>query len=332
MKILTAIFIALLLLSGCASQKRMVVVEKKSMPLWYTNPPLSDSAQIYATGEGENKEEAIKNALNTMASMLSVSLSSSFNSTATENQGLINNYQKTISSEIQSDVKKIRISNYEIINSVEQGFKEHLVLLKSNKSKLFESLKKELEIKFDIVEKRKKNMLSLNAIKQLNIYKELKTSLSDVANTLVVMDVLKSGFDGRSYIDKTEQVSSEYEVLLSKITFSIHSNKEAKNLESSIADGLSSKNMQIKNISNKEHFKINIKSKSEKANSYGFTLARCAINITVEDHLGKIIGSNKLNIIGQSTQGYNIAKENVAIKLNAMIEKDGISKVIGLEL
>jgi len=34
----------------------------------------------------------------------------------------------------------------------------------------------------------------------------------------------------------------------------------------------------------------------------GFSLARSAINLTVEDPSGTTIGSNKLNITGQSTQ------------------------------
>jgi hypothetical protein len=90
--------------------------------------------------------------------------------------------------------------------------------------------------------------------------------------------------------------------------------------------------LQIKNAQGAMHFNITITSKIEKANAYGFTLARSAISINVKDHRGVIVGSNKLNIIGQSTQGYAIAKENVAIKLQAMVEKEGIEKVLGLEL
>lgn len=41
---------------------------------------------------------------------------------------------------------------------------------------------------------------------------------------------------------------------------------------------------------------------------------------------------NKLNINGQSTYGYLDAKENVVMKLHALVEKDGIEKVIGLSL
>ena len=61
-------------------------------------------------------------------------------------------------------------------------------------------------------------------------------------------------------------------------------------------------------------------------------MARSVITITIKDNTGAIIGSNKLNITGQSSQGYGIAKENVAMKLNALIKEKGIAEVIGLEL
>ena len=59
-------------------------------------------------------------------------------------------------------------------------------------------------------------------------------------------------------------------------------------------------------------------------------MARSAISILIKESKGNTIGSNKLNITGQSNGSYDIAKENVAVKLNALIEKEGISKVIGL--
>jgi hypothetical protein len=146
------------------------------------------------------------------------------------------------------------------------------------------------------------------------------------------MNVLKGSFESKNYLDKIEAINSDYERLLSGITFSISSDAESKNLQAPISRGLSAEKLQIKNSNGNKHLNIIISSKIEKADSYGFTLARSAIDITVKDHRGSVIGSNKLNITGQSTQGYEIAKESVAIKLNEKIKKDGIGKVIGLDL
>jgi hypothetical protein len=331
MKNIFILILSLVLLSACGSQKRVVVQEKKA-PTWYDNPPRSTSETLYEVGQGYTKKEAIDNALSLMLSTLSVSIESKYNSKSVENQGSIENYQKTVSNEISSEVKKIRISNYEVVKSEEFGFKDFRVLVKSDKKKIFESLKQELDQKFNTIQKRAKSVENQNAIKQINFYKDAKKQLENVPNTLIVMHSLRNGFESKSYLERLAEIDSKYEYLLDNISFSIKTDAQAKNLKDPIRNGLSEKKLKIKDERGKNHFVITITSKIQQAKAYGFDLARSAIAITVKDYKGAIIGSNKLNIIGQSTQGYAIAKENVAIKLQNLIEKEGISKVLGLEL
>ncbi len=329
---ITATLLSLLFLSGCGTQKRVELTPKIAASDWYINPPASTDTVLYAIGEAQNKDEAIKNALNNMASTLSVSIASQFNSKELVQEGIKSSYQSTVSNEIQSDVKKLRISHYEVLEYKKLGFRKYVVLIKSDKQKLFDSLKNELEQKFAFIDKEKETIGRYHAIKQLNIYKKAKNDIADAKNTLIIMNVLNKNFDSTSYIDKIEAVNSNYNKLLSSITFSTESNEEAKNLEPVIEKGLSEKELQVLYNTDSNHFTIVITSKINKASAYGFTIARAAISIYVRDYRGSTIGSNKLNLVGQSTQGYDIAKENIAIKLNEMIKKDGISKVIGLEL
>ncbi|MEA1919837.1 MAG: LPP20 family lipoprotein [Campylobacterota bacterium] len=330
-KILLLFTAALLIFSGCGSQKR-VVVAQKVYPPWYVNPPQSNTQEMYETGEGSTKEEAINNALSMMISTLSVSIESSYHSKTVENQGVVENFQKTVSNEIKSDVKKIRISHYDVIKTEDFGFKKYLVLLKADKRKIFESLEHELNQRFSMIDKRQKNIVNESILKQITFYQEVRSDLADVPDTLTVMNVLDKKFDGNNYLNKIETLNVHHSKLLAAISFSINSNIQAKNLVASVRNGLSDKHYHIEASSGKNHFRISLNSHVEKAKAYGFTLARSAIAINVKDYKGMIIGSNKLNIIGQSTQGYEIAKENVAIKFNNMVEKEGIEKVLGLSL
>jgi hypothetical protein len=332
MKFITSLFALVLLISGCAAPKRMVVASIKELPSWYTHPEQSTSVMLYATGEGEKRDDAITSALSAMASTLSVSVSSQFNTKSVVKEGTIESYQTLSTSEIQSDVKKIRISNYEVMQAEEFGFKKYIVLIQSDKKKLLESFKKELEQRFAIAQNKYANSQSYNAIKQLSIYKEATQSLSDVPNMLTVMHVLDTSFDGASYIKKLKDIDERYEKLLNSLSFSIVSDNESQNLKAPIQKGLSEKKFILKESGERHHFTIFISSKIEQASSYGFSLARSAIEITIKDYNGAIIGSNKLNITGQSTQGYAIAKESIAIKFNEMVKKEGIQKVLGLEL
>ena len=331
MKHVIVLFLALLLLTGCSSKKR--VVAAKVLPTWYTQESKSNASTLYSVGEGEDKEQAIANALSAMASTLSVSISSEFNTKSVVRDGTISSMQTDSTNEIQSQVQKVRISNYQIVHAKEFGFQRYLVALSSNKERLFSSLNKEIMQKFDTVQSKFEDAQKYNMIKRLSIYKDAKEETADVKNTLLVMNSLKPRFNDKAYIDKLAEVENRYENLLSKITCSIDSNEQAINLMPSIANGLSLENYKIvKKANDNNHFKIRVVASITSARSYGFDLARSAISITVKDHQGTVIGSNKLNITGQSTQGYQIAKENVAVKLNAKILQEGIANIIGLEL
>ena len=332
MKIFLILFMSLLIFSACSSKKR-VEAEAKIVPSWYINQTKSDSNTLYSVGEGEDKASAIANALNNMASTLSVSIESDFNTKSVVRDGLVSSVQRDSTSEIRSKVKKIRISDYQIINTEEFGFLRYLVAIKSDKYKLFTSLNKELNQNFSIIQRKYEEASEFNTLKKLSIYKKAKESLGDVKNTLIVMHSLNAGFDDKAYLSKVLEIENRYESLLSKITFSIDANEDAKNLMDSVANGLSLEKYKIiKKSTGKNHFTIRIVSSTSQAASYGFNLARSAISITVKDNDATVIGSNKLNLTGQSTQGYAIAKENVSVKLNAAILENGIANIIGLEL
>lgn len=323
---------SLIFLAGCAAQKEVEVAQKKVLPSWYVNPPQTTQTTLYAIGEGEDRDEAVKNALNMMASTLSVSISSQFDSQKVVQEGLLNTHQSTVVSKTQSDVKKIRISSYELIESHKLGFRNHIVLIKSQKQKLFLSLKNELEQKFSLIDAQMKSLPLHHALEQLNIYKKAKYEIKDVPDVLVVMNVLESAYDGKEYLQKIDILNSSYEKLASSITVAITCDAESKNLEAPIREGFNSKGVQVGNGSGNTHFNVVVKSNIQKASSYGFTLARSAIEISIKDYKGSIVASNKLNIVGQSTQGYEVAKESVAMKLDEMIKKEGIGKIIGLDL
>jgi len=74
------------------------------------------------------------------------------------------------------------------------------------------------------------------------------------------------------------------------------------------------------------HFDIYIQTKIQKANAYGFTLARAEISLITKDYKKRVLASNVLHLIGQSSQGYAIAKQNLVKRLNDLITKKGNCK------
>lgn len=332
MKKVILLFITLFLLLGCSAKDDLDLSFKKTLPQWYVNPPQTSQTVLYSIGEGESKEVALKNALNMMASTLSVSIESSYNSTKFVQEGRVNTNQLDVENKISSSVKNIRISSYELLEYEEVGFRNHILLVKIDKSKLFESLKSELEQDFSLVDAELKSLSLYNALAQLSGYKKIKAKLDDVPNRLIVMSVLDNSFDAEMYIKRVQKINTSYDELRSSITFEIKVDNNSANLEAPLRAALNDKKLKTAQKGADKHFRIFIKSDIQMADSLGFTLARSAIEISVEDYKGAIVAGERLNLIGQSTQGPEIAKQSLSMKFSDLIKKEGIEKIIGLDL
>ncbi|MDF1882921.1 LPP20 family lipoprotein [Sulfurimonas sp. SAG-AH-194-C21] len=326
--LVTVIFI----LGGCSSKKVQVVVEKTTLPSWYTNPPLSNATELYALGEGKDKKEALAEALSFMASTLSVSISSNYNARTEVREGRVNSSDGVYKSDITSKVQEVRISSYEVLNAKSLGFNRYAVLIKSNKTKLFKSMVYELDQKFSYIQSRQAALKGANALDKLFFYKIQNKILQSIPTTLTVMNVLNPSFEGDEYIRKTQKIGMVYQDIVQNISFSIKSNKLGTNLKAPLAKAISAKRLKIKESQNSQHFSIYISNSIEKAQAYGFWLARSEITIKTKDYRGVIVGSNTFQIIGQSSQSFAIAKQNVAFKLSALIQEEGISKVLGIAI
>ncbi len=330
MKTLLTLFLIALSFYGCGAEKGPTVTAPKPLPSWYTDPPQSNDHFLYEVAEGVDKKEAIANALDLMVSTLSITVSSEYTSQTTVRSGAIESSQHDVDNTVATSVKAIRISNYTVVESTEQGFRRHLVLIKSDKARLFESLKKEFDEKLTRLESQENNLQTKNVIEKLRFYKQANNGLIATGQTLNVMNVLNRNFDSAPYLTAASHYKNSYDDLRAKITFGFDANGDAVNLIEPIKAGLSAKGLLVQQQNDDYHLRITILAKVDTAQSMGFDLARTAISLSTLDHTGTTIGSNKLNITGQSTQGYAIAKENVAIKFNRLIEKEGIESVLGL--
>lgn len=123
---------------------------------------------------------------------------------------------------------KIRISSYELLEYEEVGFRNHILLIKAEKSKLFKSLESELEEEFSVIDAELKSLLAFNALEQISRYKKIKAKLEDLPERLVVMSVLNSSFDANTYTNKAQKINTAYDELLSSITFEIQTDNDSK--------------------------------------------------------------------------------------------------------
>ncbi len=316
-------------LSGCGPTKQIELTPKQTLPAWYTTPPVSNSTTLYALGEGKDQQEALANALNYMASTLSVSISSTYRAKTKVLEGSTSSHTGEYNSDISSDVKKIRISNYEIVEADILGFKKYAVLIRSDKQQLFRSLQYEMEQTLSLVKVKEKS-LSEGGLEKYLFYKEQKKELENMPNTLIVMKELNSGFNSASYLQKLSEIEKKYKYYQANISFAVSSN--IKNLHTPIEKALSNKSFKINNNQSKMHYEVTVNANVTKANAYGFTLARSELHITTMNYKGVKVASNVLHLVGQSSQGYDVALQDLVRQLNDKIKKDGIDKVLNLDI
>jgi len=327
-KLLSITFLAILFLSSCGTTKPRIVVKEKSLPLWYLQPPLSNAKELYGVGEGKDKKEALSNALASLLATLSVSISSNYSAKSIIKEGRINSQEATYVNETQSEVKKIRISSYDVVKSEKLGFKKYAVLIKVDREKFFKSLKKEIDQEFALIASWEHNREYKNALQRLAFYNKALEKLDDLQNRLLVMSVLNESFNSQKYLQKYENLLNKRDTLLNKITFWIVS--DYKPLIAPIAKGLNTKKIKIKNFKNRNHFLVTIKSNIQAANSYGFFISRAQIRFVTKENNGNILATNVISITGQSSQSYEIAKQDIVKKLNRLVEREGIAKILNL--
>ena len=319
-----------LLLAGCAQKQPKIDIPEKTVPSWYAHPPRSSAETLYATGEGVDRQSAINDALNLIASNLSVTIASEYASTATETRH--NGHADTsvdITSTIHSEVQKIRISNYHILHSAKQGFRKYIVLISADKHDIYMAIKRELDQRFDTLKQHERALSSSDALTRLLFYKRAIRAMTRTKNTQLILGVLEPHFDPKPYRDTQNAFSRHYTQLQSAIHFCILPQTPlAEKLAPVIREGISAEGIRLDNRN--DDFTVAIGTHTEHAYSMGFFLARATIDLQVSDRHGSLLGSRTFHLIGQSSQSDIIAEENVAIKLKKVLKKEGIFAVLGL--
>jgi hypothetical protein len=193
MKNLLTFLAITLFFNGCGADKEPIAAAPKSLPSWYTNPPQSNSQYLYEVAEGRDKKEAIANALDLMVSTLSTTIESEYTSHTTARSGSIESYQQDVDSTVRTEVKAIRISNYSVVESTRQGFRHHIVLIKSDKKLLFESLRRELDEKITLLRSQESTIKTKNVVEQLHFYRQANSDFVTIEQTLNAWDLTWPG-------------------------------------------------------------------------------------------------------------------------------------------
>ncbi|NPA54922.1 MAG: hypothetical protein GXO40_00990 [Epsilonproteobacteria bacterium] len=282
-------FVLVMLFYGCVS----IPI---SYPKWVTTIKPDTIRYYYATAEGYTQKEAIENALDAIASKISVTINSSYQSSLV----VINDkYTKTIQNTILANVKNIEFVDYKILKSQKIGDK-YFVLISVDRIKNAQAIidKIKLHIHNYQLALQKKNFKIY-----LRILKQLKT---DLAQCFIAKSLYNSA-DVNLTIAKLMDLQSQIHTFLNSLSFTIKS--PYPQLNSIIKEVLTKQGF---NISNHGNTIITLQARIKKYKLIDYYIYQEDIDIKMY-YKHKLISLDTLSVAGKSVINYQQAKENMLI-------------------
>ena len=267
-----------------------------------------------------------------MISQLGISVSSSYASKMNSHKSYHEYVTKDTSFEVKSEVSKIRISNYEVIQREQYKYNRFMVLVHSNKEQFTQALVKELKAKTQKLETQRRTLTASDPISRYKFYERSQVEIKEMFSSVLILDTLDNSFNDTAYTGVVETINDEFQALKKEMTFSLSYDSASKGFKEEIQIALTNEDKRIveKQRNNKNHISIVLRTTAEYARSNGFNIARAVLQIDVKDNNNKVIGGNRINLIGHATQGDAIALNNAVKKLHDLIQKDGIDTVLGI--
>ncbi|WP_419677485.1 LPP20 family lipoprotein [Aliarcobacter lanthieri] len=313
------IFIIMFIFIGCTN-KVDITKENLQYPNWYMTPPQNTDINLYGVGMGFSHNEAIQNALENLSSRLLVTISSDITISSKSYRDFREYTQKTVTQDIKSEIEKLSLQNY-IIEDSSLFDRQIIVLVSINKSKLFDSLKKEIDFLY-----KEFYLLKSQSIDSLILYIKYKKLLEIFYKNYNKAQILSSFLnDNDKYIKVIEELKILESNLQNDMEFFISSDNNSKKFEDTLKDILVREGFKVveANIKNKNIYELNLSSKSSESKSYGLYIIENILNIKIINSKNNQILSNTIQLKGASSNNFDDARLNLLQKLQK--EKEEVS-------
>ncbi|QFR50060.1 hypothetical protein FJR48_10125 [Sulfurimonas lithotrophica] len=324
----TSLFLSILLgfnlfFSGCGSSKPQVP-KKVDTPKWVKIQPNDTSAFTYGIGIDKTREDALKSALNDVISKLGIKVESSF----TNKQIVDGYYSKSIStSDIKTDVAKIRITNYKIEKSHRISYREYAVLVKVDNKKFFNTLKQDIDqIKKDIETKLEESADS-DAITRYNIKKKMSKECERLLSNSLVAYELNKSFNKNKYFNFVSDVKESYYSEANSLRFFISADKNSKDFAQVIKRQLIDNGFSVTNNKNLKAVIIKLNTTDNIASAQKIVTIKLNIKVTDEQ---KNVGSNTLVLKERLKKSKSSIYNTAAIHFNQDVAQEGIENILGI--
>ena len=304
--------------SGCGKQKPTPLV----YPKWYNMVKQDTTIFYYGTGEGRTKKDAVTNALNEVASKISVSIQSSFSSITTVDRGGDKaNYIKHITNNVQNKVKKIEFSSYKVLNFKMLTPSKYVALVSVNRLEnaqmMLDKIDTDIEKYNQIL-----NSKRLNIATRLKEYMKISDTIDKelLPNCFIVKSLNDSG-DTDGSINKLLNIKVKIDNFKNSLAFNIVGNN-ISGYKEIISEMLTQKRL---TVSSRADIYIKLNIKEQNINSLGYYIKKSKVIISIVSN-NKIVATKVIVAGGKSLASYTQAKEFALNNFKAKMEKNKVLK------
>lgn len=319
---------------GCgkppAPKDAQVIV--KPYPSWYTDAHVNDLQYMYSTGNGENKDEAVRNALNNMISELGITIESTYESKTESKVSYGESVNKEIKNSIKANVSKIRISNYEVVSFEKMNYRETIVMVRSDKQKFADSLKKALDVKFDAIAQEERAVKSKDNLKKYNKYTELVSRAQAMRSEILVLSSVDKTFEQSVYLKSIAKLENAFLKAKTELKFYVEGDKNSAYFRTKIQNFISDKGLNLipKNKAGAIRIKINTETTTSIVND-SIKVAVFTVDIKSFANQNRI-GGKTLVLKERYNRSMSEAKKNASIHLEEDMKNQETEEILGLKI
>lgn len=297
-----------------------------AIPSWYLNPIPNSAQYLYGIGEGRTLQEAKNNALNDMASRLSVTINSSvsqYKQSVSYNNSL-GSYQKNITENINVEVKAINFTNASIEQS-HLATNSTFVLMKVSKQELFQSYK----TLFDLSEHTINSAVLANKTKplleQIATLQSLNETIEKARSQAIILNAINNTFDSNKYLMQYNTLQNNTIALKDKVRIKLSTNESQKLFANEFIDVLNQEGYKI--ASAQPNTEIQLISTLNNSMSLGWYIIKATTTISVISN-GRIVSNHTISSVGRSSSSQENALVNASKTFKLEVQKKGLNSIL----
>jgi hypothetical protein len=319
----------IILLSACGTPLPVESKQtSKELPSWITSPQNDSVEYMYGVAINRDRKTALQDALVNMVSKLGVSIESSFES----NQEVHKYYEKSVATnKIKADVAKIKINNYEIVQSQQISYREFAVMIRTDKKKFVDGLVEELNSKKKSMELKAESLKGENALTRYNVKKELSLESSALTSSILIISELDKNFDKKRYLNFVSKIQTEFLNEQKNLSFYVYGDKKSASFVENIKNYLTQKGFKLNSIKSKNSVAVELSTLDNISTEGYMNIAVLNVRVDVYNNAQRIGGKSII-----LKERYNGSKQNVyknaSIHLEQDIESLGINEAIGINI